>query len=339
MLKANTSYIVLLLIFIFAFAYRLLPLIWATFPPGADIGLHTSVINSITQGGNTNFLYDFYQMGGGLSLTFPGYHIFTAGVIMVTGMPSYVAQAVVVSLFSSLLVLCAFLITRAVWTESAAFIVAFFVAVSRPDMEIILWGGYPNVITLLLIPLTFYLFLQKDRFTLTPFLVSTSLLVGSIYLTHSLSSAVFVATTVVTVLVVMVAPKTFGTSRKHVFYWLLPLVLGAVLRFAFFGKRHSCIFSSNSSFNAISAINSAILSTRLVSSDVVWPLFACSFLFFLLSKMYKGRFLSLPAVLLFMWLLIPTVLTRGLLVWALCRLQSVSILRYFASNDTYRYVH
>ncbi len=313
MLKANRSYVVLLLIFIFAFAYRLVLMLWATFPPGADIGLHTSVINSITQGGNTNFLYDFYQMGGGQSLTFPGYHIFAAAVIMLTGLPSYVAQAAVVALFSSLIVLCAFLITRAVWTESAALIVAFLVAVSRPDMEILLWGGYPNVITLLLIPLTFYLFLQKDRFTLTPFLASTSILVGSMYLTHSLSAVVFVATTVATVLVAMVLPKTFGTSRKYVFSWMLPLVLGAVLVSPFLASAIPAYLHSNASFNTISAINSAILSTRLVATPIVWGLFLSTFLFFVLSRFYKGRFLSLPALLLFMWLMVPTVLTGGFL--------------------------
>ena len=314
MFKATRKHVLLLLIFIFAFLYRMLLMLWQTFPPGADIGLHNSVINSITQSGNTNFLWDFYQMGGGLSLTFPGYHIFASGIILVTGMSDYVAQAVIVALFSSLIVLCAFLITRTAWTESAAFIVAFLVAISRPDMEILLWGGYPNVITLLLIPLTFYLYLQKDRFTLTPFLVSTSILVGSIYLTHSLSAAVFLATTVATVLIAVISPKTFGTSRKHVFYWLLPLALGAVLVAPFLASAVPDYLSSNSSFNAISAINSAIMSTRIVSLDVVLALFACTFLFFILSKEYRGRFLSLPALLFFMWLLVPTVLTQGFMV-------------------------
>jgi len=162
-------------------------------------------------------------------LTFPGYHIFAAGIIMMTGMPDYIAQTVIVAFFSSLIVLGAFLITKSAWTESGALIVAFIVAISRPDIEILLWGGYPNVITLLLIPVAFYLYMQKERFTLMPFLVSTSILVGSIYLTHSLSAAVFIAITVATVLIALVFPKTSGTSRKQVFTWLIPLVLGAVL--------------------------------------------------------------------------------------------------------------
>ena len=178
----------------------MLLMFWSNYPSGADIGLHNSVIHSITGSGNTNFLYNFYQMGGGTSLTFPGYHIFASGVIMLTGMPDYVAQATIVALFSSLIVLCAFLVTKVAWNESAAYIVAFLVAISRFDIEMTLWGGYPNVITLMLIPLTFYLYLQKDRFSKTPFLVSTSILAGSIFLTHSLSAAIFVGVAAITVL-------------------------------------------------------------------------------------------------------------------------------------------
>jgi DNA-binding transcriptional regulator of glucitol operon len=313
MFKATRTHILLLLIFVFAFAYRIILMLWSSYPPGADIGLHNSVINSITQSGNTNFLWNNYQMGGGLSLTFPGYHIFASGIIMMTGMSDYIAQAVIAALFSSLIVLCAYLITKSVWIESGALIVAFLVAISRPDLEILLWGGYPNVITLLLIPVTFYLYLQKDRFKLTPFLVSTSILVGSIYLTHSLSAAVFGATTVATVLLVMISPKTFNTSRKHVFYWLLPLFLGAVLVAPFLVKAIPAYLSANSSFVDISSINSALLSTRVLPLTLILPLFACTFLFFFLSKEYRGRFLSLPAFLLFMWLLVPTILTQGFL--------------------------
>ncbi len=313
MFKATGKHILPLLIFVFAFAYRIILMLWASYPPGADIGLHNSVIHSITQSGNVNFLWNNYQMGGGLSLTFPGYHIFASGIIMMTGMPDYIAQAVIAALFSSLIVLSAYLITKSVWVESGALIVAFLVAVSRPDMEILLWGGYPNVITLLLIPVTLYFFLQKDRFTLTPFLASTSILVGSIYLTHSLSAAVFLATTVATVLFVMISPKTLGTSRKNVFYWLIPLALGAVLVAPFLVKAVPAYLSANSSFVDVSSINSALLSTRVLSITLIVPLFACTVLFFLLSKEYRGRFFSLPAFLLFMWLLVPTVLTQGFL--------------------------
>jgi hypothetical protein len=255
-------------------------------------------------------------MGGGTSLTFPGYHIFASGIMMMTGLPEYMAQAVIVALFSSLIVLCAFLITKSIWTASAAFIVAFLVAISRFDIEMLLWGGYPNVITLLLIPLTFYLFLQKDRFSLTPFLVSTSILAGSIFLTHSLSAAIFVGVTFITALFVLIAPKKFGTSRKTVLYWLLPIVIGVIIVSPFLMNAVPTYLHDSSSapnVQGVKDINSAILSTRILPLEFVLPLFAIIAAFAVFSKKYNGRFFSLPALLLSMWLFVPLFLTQGYL--------------------------
>src|SRR5208283_5252236 len=313
MFKATKKHVLPLLIFAFAFIYRIILMLWQTFPPGADIGLHASVINSITQSGNTNFLTDYYQMGGGVSLTFPGYHIFAAGIILMTGMPDYLVQTIIVALFSSLIVLAAFLITRTVWSESAAFIVAFLVAVSRFDIEMLMWAGYPNVITLLLIPLTFYLFLRRERFSMSPFLVSGSILVGSIFLTHSLSAAVFLAITAATVFFALIAPRTFGTTRKNVLSWLLPLVGGAILVSPFLVLAVPAYLSANSSFSAVSAIDRAIIATRVLPMDEVLALFACLLPLLLLSKKYKRRFISLPTFLVIMWLFVPLILTQGYL--------------------------
>ena len=313
MFKANKKYVLLLLIFVFSFIYRVVLMFWQSFPPGADIGLHASVINSITGSGNTNFLYDYFQMGGGQSLTFPGYHIFASAIMLMTGLTDYVAQALIVALFSSFIVLAAFLVTRTVWSESAAFIVAFLVAVSRFDIEMLMWAGYPNVITLLLIPVTFYLFLRRERFSLAPFLVSGSILVGSIFLTHSLSAAVFLGITAATVLFALVAPKTFGTTRKSVLSWLLPLFGGALLVSPFLLKAIPAYLSANSSFSAVNAIDQAIIATRVLPMDEVLALFACLLPLLLLSKKYKRRFISLPTFLLIMWLFVPLVLTQGYL--------------------------
>ena len=225
MFKTSNKHLLLFIILIFSFAYRMLLMHWATYPPGADIGLHNSVIYSITQSGNTNFLWNDYQMGGGLSLTFPGYHIFVSYIIMLTGMPDYLAHSLVVSVFSSLIVLCAYLIVRTLMRESAALVVAFLVAISRFDIEMLLWGGYPNAITLMLIPLTFYLFLQRERFSLFPFLATTTILSASIFLTHSLSAVIFVIITFITVVLASIFPKRIGVRRTNLLVWLLPLSL------------------------------------------------------------------------------------------------------------------
>ena len=286
-----------------------------TFPPGADIGLHASIIDSITKGGNTNFLYNYYHMGGGSSVTFPGYHIFTSYIILLTGMNDYVAQAVVVSLFSSLVVVVAFLLTRKIWNTSAALIVAFLVAVSRFDIEMLMWGGYPNVIAIMLIPLAFYLFLEKDRFSVAPFLIVSSLVSGAIFLTHSLSAVLFIVITLGTVVFTLIFAGRMGERRRGLILWLLPLILGAVAIAPFLIQVAPAYLGADASTftGGVTAIKEALLATKMLPLDIVVPLLIFVFLYFPFSKYYTKRFLSLPTVLLVLWWLLPTVLTQGYL--------------------------
>ena len=316
MSKTPRNYLLLFLILVFSFVFRVFLMLRETFPPGADIGLHNSIIHSITQSGNTNFLYNFYHMGGGSSVTFPGYHIFVSYIILFTGMPDYVAHAFAVSLFSSLIVIVAFLLTRKVWNVSAAIIVAFLVAVSRFDIEMLMWGGYPNVVTLLLIPLAFYLFLEKDKFSRLPFLVVTSLVCGAIFLTHSLSSVLFIAITVATVFFGVILGRRIGEKRVSLLTWLLPLIIGALVISPFLIQVAPAYLGSDAATftGGVTDIRLALLSTKLLPLDIVVPLFVFVFLYFVFSKYYSGKFLSAPTILLVLWWLIPTLLTQGYLV-------------------------
>ncbi len=293
-------------------------MLWDGFPSGADIGLHNSVIYSITGHGNVDFFYNFFHMGGGISLTFPGYHIFTSSIILMTGLPDYIAQTLVVSLFSSLIVFAAFLITKSVWSEPAAYIVAFLAAISRFDIEMLMWGGYPNVITLLLIPLTLYLYVQRERFSKVPFLVTGSIFASSIFLTHSLSAAVFVALIFFSVLFVFITPKRLGTTRKTGFYWLLPVVFGAILVAPFIIQAVPVYLSHNSSLSVDPAspntIDLATIATQTWPIELLLPLFGVLAGFLVFSKKYFGRFLVLPTFVLSMWLFVPLVMTFSYLV-------------------------
>jgi hypothetical protein len=316
MFKTPRNYLMLFLIMVFSFIYRVVLMLRVTFPPGADIGLHNSIIHSITQSGNTNFLYNSYHMGGGSSVTFPGYHIFVSYIILLTGMPDYVAQTVAVSLFSSLIVIVAFLLTRKVWNVSAAIIVAFLIAVSRFDIEMLMWGGYPNVITLMLIPLAFYLFLEKDKFSRLPFLVVTSLVCGAIFLTHSLSAVLFIAITVVTVFFGVILARKIGENRISLLTWLFPLILGALVISPFLIQVAPAYLGSDATAftGGVTDIRQALLSTKLLPLDIVLSLLVSVFLIFLFSKYYIRKFLSVPTILLVLWWLIPTLLTQGYLV-------------------------
>jgi hypothetical protein len=316
MFKTSNKYLLLFIILAFAFAYRMLLMLWATYPPGADIGLHESIIHSITASGNTNFLWNNYQMGGGLSLTFPGYHIFVSHIILITGLPDYLAHSLVVSFFSSLIVLCAFLITRKVWRESTAFIVAVLVAISRFDVEMLMWGGYPNVIPLMLIPLIFYLYLERERFSLVPFIATTTILSAAIFLTHSLSAVMFVGITFFTVVLVAIFSKRARVTKTHLLIWLLPLFLGAIFVSPFLAEAVPAYLGANAETftGGVSDIRLALLSTRVLPLEWVIPLFACVIFFFLFSKKYKGNFFTVPAFLLTLWIWIPMLFTQGYLV-------------------------
>jgi len=316
MFKTPNKYLLLFLVLAFAFAYRMMFMTWATYPPGADIGLHESVVNSIIGSDNTNFLWNNYQMGGGLSLTFPGYHIFVSYIILMTSIPDYLAHALVASFFSSFIVLCAFLIGRRVWGESTAFIVAFLVAISRFDVEMLVWGGFPNAVTLLLIPVVFYLFLERERLSTVPFLVTTTILSGAIFFTHSLSAVMFVSITFLTVIIATVFSKRLGVSKKHILLWLVPIFLGAILVSPFLVNAVPAYLGANSETftGGVSDIRLALLSTRVLPLEWVIPLFASVVFFFLFSKKYRGKFFTVPALFLALWILVPMLFTQAYLV-------------------------
>jgi hypothetical protein len=309
MFKTTRNYLLLALIFGFAFGYRMLFMHWEGYPPGADIGLHESVVYSIIGHGNVNFLNNNYQMGGGLSLTFPGYHIFVSFVMIMTGMPDYLAHSTVVAFFSSTIVLVAYLIVRFLQGESAGLIAAFLVAISRFDIEMLLWGGYPNVITLMLIPLTFYLFLHRARFSVLPFLVTGTILSGTIFLTHSLSAVMFVLIVFGTAVLGTILSKRINHQKSHFVMWLLPLILGAIIVSPFLVTALPAYLSNTLNDD----IQRALLSTRILPLELVLPLFVCIPFFFFFSKRYQKHFFTIPSLLLAIWILIPLVFTQGYL--------------------------
>lgn len=297
-------------IFVFSFIYRAVLMAYDGFPSGADIGLHNSLIYSITNSNNPDFFYNNYQMGGEPSLTFPGYHIFAAFIFFLTGMPEYIAHVIIVALFSSFTVLCSYLVTRAVWNNSAAMIVAFLAAISRFDIEMLLWGGFPNVITLFLIPLTFYMFIKKDKFSRLPFYASTSLLIGSLFLTHSLSTLMFLVIIAPVLLLGLIFTKKVGTTRKAILSWIIPIFFGAILVSPFLIKSLPTYLLMENAQDIIDAT----VSSRILPLGIILPLFAIFGLFFLLSKKYQGRYFTVPTLLMVMWLLVPLLFTQGYLV-------------------------
>lgn len=316
MFKVPKGQILLWAIFAFALVYRLILVFWQTYPPGADIGLHNSIIHSITQGGSTNFLWNNYHMGGGTSNTFPGYHIFVSFVIAFTGLPDYLVQAFIAVIFSSLMVPVAFLITRKLVNENIAYIVAFLVAVSYYDIFMLLWSGYPNIVTLMLIPLTFYLLLEKNRFPPAPRLTAASLLSAAIFLTHSLSALMFISIIFVSVLVALCFPRRVGVDRRGVLEWLVPVFIGGLIVSPFLIQAAPSYLNLNSALytGGLSNIQKLLLPDRLVPLQYVLPFFVCCVLSIVFLKYMHVKLRQFSTVLLVSWLIVGTVLTQAFMV-------------------------
>ncbi len=250
-------------------------------------------------------------MGGEVELEFPGYHIFALTLMTITGMPNYIAQGIVAALLSSFTILAAYLVTRTVWNETVAIITALLLTVSRFDLEILSWSGYPNLTVLFLMPVTFYLFLKRDKLTPAPFLAATSLLSASILLTHSLSAAVYVAITAATALILMLYPKPFGETRKSSLQLVTPVLFGAILISPFLASAVSPYLNASAAFTGTTAIQQALVDHQTVPTLTVLALSACVPLFLLFSRLVKKRFFSFQLLVLVMWLSVPLLLTQS----------------------------
>ncbi len=240
-MEKRSKNLLLATIFAVAFAYRLYLLTMNTYPPGADIGLHQSVIASITSS-KPSFFYNYYQMGGGLSATNPGYHIFTAFVISITGLTDYLAQALVASFFSAFLVVCSFLIVRQVWSEAAGFVVAVLVTFSAADIIMLSWAGYPNIVALMLIPVVFYLFLQPTKLSSKSYLAVASILISAIFLTHVFSGFVFVGITLLALFICMAVLKENGDNKKTGVFMVDSNRRWTTAGFPLLSQRYSSVF-------------------------------------------------------------------------------------------------
>jgi hypothetical protein len=303
MMLDKRSSLLLIIIFAVGLVYRLLLTTLNIFPPGADIGLHESVINSITAP-KTTFLYNYYHMGGGLSATNPGYHIFASFIITMTGAPDYLVQALIASLFSALIILCAFMVVRLVWGEFTGIIVAVLVTFSASDILMLSWAGYPNIVALVLIPVLFYLFLQPKP-SPNHYRISAALIVSALFLTHLFSGIIFMAITI-TALVAAITFKSTGLTIKSAVVWLIPIFFGITLVSPYLISIFPVYFGPEGAITgSVSVIKQAVVETRIVSSVTSVLAVVPILLFLVISKKEKGKFFTLPSVLFASAILVP----------------------------------
>jgi hypothetical protein len=311
----NKRNITLLLLAILAagFIYRFALTTMNTFPPGADIGLHESVINSILAP-KTTFIYNYYHMGGGVSATNPGYHIFVAFIITMTGAPDYLVQALVVSLFSTLIIAGAFLVVKLVWGIRAGLVAAIFVTFSASDIVMLAWAGYPNIVALALIPILFYLFLQPAKLSSGNYLIASSLIVGALFLTHVFSAIIFLTITLFALLVSVALSKSTGFTIKRAMLWLAPLFFGIILVSSYLFSVFPLYFGPEGAImGSVSAMKRAVVETRVVSTVILGLAIIPIGLFLVFSKKQLGKFFTLPSIFFVSAVLVPLVAAQAYL--------------------------
>jgi len=306
--------ILLVVILVAGFIYRFTLTIINTYPPGADIGLHESVINSILAP-KTTLLYNYYHMGGGVSATNPGYHIFAAFIISMTGAPDYLVQAAVASMFSALIILAAFILTRLVWGTRAGLVAAILVAFSASDILMLSWAGYPNIVALALIPIIFYFLLQPAKLAQANYLIVTTIITAALFLTHVFSGMVFLATILFALLAGLALRRFTDFTFKNATTWLIPIFFGIILVSPYLLSVLPLYFGAEGAITGtVSAMQQAVVETRLIPATLLGLSMIPMLLFLVFSKSKNGRFFTLPSILFVSTMLVPLVASQAYLL-------------------------
>jgi len=299
-----------------AFLFRAGVIFHNEYPPSSDIGFHSSIINLILDEGKLP-LRNPYHMGGEPLATPPGYHLFASFTVLFTGMPLLVAQLFIAAFFSSFAVFPTYLISKKIWkSNGAGFLSAFFVTVSSLSLEMLGWGGYPNVISLTLILIIFYIFL-KDMDNLHRFnLFTTALLFGSLILTHLFSLFVLfpILLFYISLLLIGKALKLTGTnSLKAMRFFFMSVALGTLfvspwlLRVSGFYLGMS---SEGAFLGGLEENRTLILLNRYVDIKILVLIGAVLPTLFML-KASRRRYVDSESLLLIAWYVVPLVMTQA----------------------------
>lgn len=307
--------VLLLAIFCFAFLFRAALLFHNEYPPSSDIGLHGSIINLILDGGELPS-WNPYHMGGEPLATPPGFHFFVSTLIMLTGMPLLFAQLITAAFFSAFIVFPAYLISKRIWRNpNAGLIAAFFAAISALSVEMISWGGYTNIVSLALIAVIFYLFLRDIDQPSHFHLLMGTLLCGSLILTHTFTLFIFfpiVALYFVLLLIgkwqrlkemkILAALRFFGASVALGILAVSPWIL-----------RVASFYMDVSAEGALTGglgNRNLMLANRSVE-PIILTLFIALIPAVLMFKASRKRYFDRGSLMLVAWFIVPIVMTQA----------------------------
>jgi len=143
-----------------------------------------------------------------------------SALTLATGLQPLAATETLAIAVSAALILPALCLTRLLWKSPLTnTITAFLFAVSTPDLYMLCWGGYVNIVTLFMLMIVFFISLSDDLSTPSVMLMG-GLLAGSVLLSHHLSAFVFVSLALA-VIAVGAVTRQLGKSKTR--GWTKPL--------------------------------------------------------------------------------------------------------------------
>lgn len=189
--------------------------------PGNDPGVHLRHVYEIISSGRIAF-EEF-------SLTLPLFHVFVAIMLDLSGaidlLEATLLLKILIAIINALSLLAVYIFCKWSFGKIAALLSSIFVVLSVPFMEIISWGGYPNMIALLYITFLFYFLVNHYKNTVNFFLISFMGL--TLFLLHYLSAFVFVLMFVPFFLIKMLSYRKELKNMLVLFATFLSLIIAA----------------------------------------------------------------------------------------------------------------
>ncbi|MCJ7613801.1 hypothetical protein MUO71_03420, partial [Candidatus Bathyarchaeota archaeon] len=258
-----------------------------------------------------------YHMGGQLLPTPPGFHFFVSILILFSGMPLIFAELLTAAFFSSIIVFPAYLVSKKIWgNSSAGLLAAFFASVSALSLEMISWGGYTNVVSLSLIVIIMYLFLRDmDQPSIFNLLMG-ALLFGGLIITHTFSLFVLFPVLILYCIFLLIGKvrnlKDLDFLKKLRFF-IVSGALGVLAVSPWLLRVFSFYIGASSEGSFLGGVpynRNLILANRTVDSMIL-GLFIALIPAFFLFKTYRKRYADSKSLLLIAWFVVPLVMTHA----------------------------
>ncbi len=280
--------------------------------------MHGSILNLILDEGELPS-WNPYHMGGEPLVTPPGFHFFVSILILFSGMPLILAELVTAAFYSSIIVFPAYLISKKIWKNSSAgLLAAFFASFSALSLEMISWGGYTNIVSLSLIIIIFYLFFRDNNQPSLRNLLMGTLLFGSLIITHTFSLFVFFPILIFYLILLLIGKRQKLKDMKiknTIRFFTVSVALGIVAVSPWILRVFNFYIDASSEGALTGGLEdnkNMILANRTVEIVILTLVIVIIPTLFML-KASRKRYVDRSSLLLIAWFLVPVVMTQAYL--------------------------